>query len=117
MEQTQSVYQAMRYESGMLWCVGAEGEVVGYQVGGEGKLEVRERVMRGGGKVRAVWMRRGELIVGGEEGVRKFKEGAVVKECMVVAREKKLEALARLGDGKMVVVGEDGKADIAGSII
>jgi hypothetical protein len=54
----------------MLWCVGAEGEVVGYQVGEEWKLEVRDRVMRGGGKVRAVWMRRGELIVGGEVGVR-----------------------------------------------
>jgi hypothetical protein len=118
LEQTQSVYQAMHYESGgMLWCVGAEGEVVGYRVGEGGKLEVRERVIRGGGKVRAVWMRRGEMIVGGEEGVREFKQGAVVKECKVVAREKRLEALARLGDGRMVVVGEDGKADFGGSIV
>jgi hypothetical protein len=118
MEQTQSVYQAMRYESGgMLWCVGAEGEVVGYRVGEGGRLEVRDRVMRAGGKVRAVWMRRGEMIVGGEEGVREVKEGAVVGECKGVAREKRLEAIARLGDGRMVVVGEDGKADIAGSIV
>lgn len=117
MEQTQSVYQAMRFDSGMLWCVGADGEVVGYQVGEEGKLEVRERVIRGGGKVRAVWIRGGELIVGGEEGLRKLKEGTVVTECMVIAREKRLEAIARLGDGRLVVVGEDGKSDIAGSIV
>ena len=117
MEQTQSVYQAMRYESGMLWCVGAEGEVVGYRVGEVGRLEVRDRIMRGGGKVRAVWMARGEMMVGGEEGVREFKEGVVVKECKVVAREKRLEAIARLGDERMVVVYEDGKADIAGSIV
>ena len=102
----------MHYASGMLWCVGGEGEVVGYGVGGGGKLEVRERVGKGGGRVRAVWMARGEMMVGGEEAVRTVKEGVVVLEG---ARERRLEALARLRDGRMVVVGEDGKADIGGS--
>jgi hypothetical protein len=62
----------------MLWCVGAEGEVVGYRVGGGGKLEVAERVVKGGGRVRSVWMAGGEVTVGGEEAVRTVKDGVAV---------------------------------------
>ena len=98
----------------MLWCVGAEGEVVGYRVGGGGKLEVAERVVKGGGRVRAVWMAGGDPVVGGEEAVRTVRDGVAV---VVAARERRLEALARLGDGRMVVIGEDGKAEIGGSIV
>jgi hypothetical protein len=62
----------------MLWCMGAEGEVVGYRVGGGGKLEVAERVVKGGGRVRSVWMAGGEVTVGGEEAVRTVKDGMAV---------------------------------------